>query len=105
MFRRPPKLTLTDTLCPYTSLIRSQIDVRNRGRPIAAALFQVDGEFLAGDEIGLSEAAWQALGVDEGTIGHVGHAPPLESITCVRQRIYGHKIGRASGRERVCQYV
>src|SRR3546814_10102324 len=56
----------------------------------------VDGEFLAGDEIGLSEAAWQALGVDEGTIVQVGHAPPLESITCVRQRIYGHRLNAAA---------
>src|SRR3546814_978695 len=49
-----------------------------------------------GDEIGLSEAAWQALGVDEGTIVQVGHAPPLESITCVRQRIYGHRLNAAA---------
>lgn len=74
----------------------TQIYIRNGGRPIAATLFQVDGEFLAGDEIGLSEAAWQALGVDEGTIVQVGHAPPLESITCVRQRIYGHRLNAAA---------
>ncbi|WP_082796857.1 thymidine phosphorylase family protein [Sphingopyxis granuli] len=74
----------------------TQIYIRNGGRPIAATLFQVDGEFLAGDEIGLSEAAWQALGVDEGTIVQVGHAPPLESITCVRQRIYGHRLNTAA---------
>src|SRR3546814_6174776 len=66
------------------------------GLPIAATLFHVEGEFLAGDEIGRSEAAWEALGVDEGTIVQVGHAPPLESITCVRQRIYGHRLNAAA---------
>lgn len=70
----------------------TQVYIRNGGRPIVATLFQVDGGFLAGDEIGLSEVAWEALGVDEETVVQVGHAPPLESITCVRQRIYGHKL-------------
>src|SRR3546814_635124 len=80
----------------WSSDVCSSDLVRNSGRPIAATLFQVDGEFLAGDEIGLSEAAWQALGVDEGTIVQVGHAPPLESIACVRQRIYGHRLDAAA---------
>src|SRR3546814_8152452 len=58
----------------------TQIYVRNSGRPIAATLFQADGEFFAGDEIGLSAAAWHALGVDEVTSVQLGHLPPLESI-------------------------
>ena len=78
-------------LAPHT-----QIFVRNGGRPIVATLFQVDDAFLAEDEIGLSEAAWEALGVDEGTTVDVGHAPPLESIACVRQRIYGHRLNAAA---------
>nr|WP_208404759.1 thymidine phosphorylase family protein [Sphingobium vermicomposti] len=74
-------------LAPHT-----QIYIRGGSEPIAATLYQVDGNFLAGDEIGLSEAAWNALGVEEGTILQVGHAPPLESIACLRQRIYGHRL-------------
>lgn len=74
----------------------TQVYIRNGSQPIAATLYQVDSDFLAGDEIGLSEAAWTALGVEEGTVLQVGHAPPLESIACVRQRIYGHRLNAAA---------
>lgn len=71
----------------------TQVFIHNGGQPIAATLYQVESELLASDEIGLSEAAWSALGVEEGALLHVSHAPPLESIACVRQRIYGHRLG------------
>src|SRR3546814_19296974 len=32
MIRRPPRSTLTDTLCPYTTLFRSVIDVMGQLR-------------------------------------------------------------------------
>mgnify|MGYP001266257546 CR=1 FL=1 len=72
----------------------TQIFVQNGGRPIAATLFQVEGDMLGPDEIGLSESAWTALGAEEGKLVRVSHAPPLESIACVRQRIYGHRLGQ-----------
>ena len=72
----------------------TQIFVQNGGRPIAATLFQVEGDMLGPDEIGLSESAWAALGAEEGRPVRVSHAPPLESIACVRQRIYGHRLGQ-----------
>lgn len=83
----------------------TQIYVHNGGRPVAATLFQVDGDMLALDEIGLSEAAWAALGVEEGTALKVSHAPPLESIACVRQRIYGHRLGGRALRQIVDDVV
>ena len=72
----------------------TQIFVQNGGRPIAATLFQVEDDMLGPDEIGLSESAWTALGAQEGEPVQVSHAPPLESIACVRQRIYGHRLGQ-----------
>lgn len=72
----------------------TQIFVQNGGRPIAATLFQVEGDMIGPDEIGLSESAWAALGAEEGRPVKVSHAPPLESIACVRQRIYGHRLGQ-----------
>lgn len=77
----------------------TQVFVHNGGRPIAATLYQVEGGMLASDEIGLSETAWLALGAEEGAFLKIGHAPPLESIACVRQRIYGHRLGLASMRQ------
>jgi thymidine phosphorylase len=71
----------------------TRIIVQNGGRPISATLFQVEGDMIGPDEIGLSEAAWAALGAEEGSPVKVSHAPPLESVACVRQRIYGHRLG------------
>src|SRR3546814_13859999 len=34
MIRRPPRSTLTDTLCPYTTLFRSKIGIYDPDRPI-----------------------------------------------------------------------
>src|SRR3546814_20573143 len=34
MIRRPPRSTRTDTLCPYTTLFRSQAQGPGRGRPV-----------------------------------------------------------------------
>src|SRR3546814_18057572 len=39
MMRRPPKVTRTDTLCPYTTLFRSPVAV---GRQAERAVFGVD---------------------------------------------------------------
>ncbi len=72
----------------------TQIFVQDGGRPIAATLFQVEGDMLAPDEIALSESAWAALGAEEGRPVKISHAPPLESIACVRQRIYGHRLSQ-----------
>lgn len=87
MMRTDSPVCHAEGLAPH-----AQVYIRNGSQPIAATLYQVDGDYLAGDEIGLSEAAWRALGVEEGTILQVGHAPPLESIASVRQRIYGHRL-------------
>lgn len=56
---------------------------------IAATLQTVTGDWLELDEIGLSEAALQALDVAEGDWVRVHHMPPLESFRHVRGRMYG----------------
>lgn len=72
---------------------RSQVLVSAGGRQVQAALFQVQGDaLLAIDEAALSETAWQALGVAEGDMIHVSHAPAIESLASVRHRIYGHRL-------------
>ncbi|MFC3098349.1 thymidine phosphorylase family protein [Alteraurantiacibacter palmitatis] len=72
---------------------RSQVLVSAGGRQVQAALFQVQGDaLLAINEAALSETAWQALGVAEGDMIHVSHAPAIESLASVRHRIYGHRL-------------
>src|SRR3546814_18385088 len=95
MIRRPPISTRTDTLFPYTTLFRS-------ARSLAEAAAQardcdpvVGGGLRAAlEEMRLSA---DALHDPEGLKERV--ASSLERIDAARE------IGRASCRERVCQYV
>src|SRR5690606_33220816 len=45
---------------------RSHVLVEAHGRQVQAALYQVEDGPLQTDQVALSEAAWQALGVREG---------------------------------------
>jgi thymidine phosphorylase len=71
---------------------RSQVLLAAGDRVVTATLYQVDGELLAGDEAGLSEQAWTALGLVEGDSVRISHAPALESLSSVRRRIYGQRL-------------
>src|SRR3546814_10025302 len=54
MIRRPPRSTRTDTLFPYTTLFRSQLD-HQLGQALEAADGPLDG-LAAGLELGLGQA-------------------------------------------------
>src|SRR3546814_18316865 len=84
MIRRPPRSTRTDTLFPYTTLFRSYPRRRQ-------------------DDMGdhRPENGKTAQGA-EGIGGTVRAIRPVLKQASERQR---RKIGRASCRERVCQYV
>src|SRR3546814_12977996 len=98
MIRRPPRSTRTDTLFPYTTLFRS-----------LATLAPVVFDALASGEITLdlakafgatSDQEIQARVYEQASSGY--YAPSADSI---RRMVLSGKIGRASCRERVCQYV
>src|SRR3546814_18508970 len=121
MIRRPPGSTRTDTLFPYTTLFRSK-----------AALFKV--ALLVGAHLGVllldladrRQDGVIAAGLDRQIEAHliVAHAGAavrnrartqfggalergIDDQVAIRdqQRILALKIGRASCRARVCQYV
>src|SRR3546814_19177412 len=131
MIRRPPRSTRTDTLCPYTTLFRSQEGVPRR--PGAMTAFQHPVQLAHGEgRESAGEAGRGAGGEDQfGGIGkialamaagakadgeamfrlhHLGRAVEVQALRR-RLEIGGadeevqRKIGRASCRERVCQYV
>src|SRR3546814_19398697 len=117
MIRRPPRSTRTDTLFPYTTLFRSdrdrlatcrlrvlELEEPTQGHQPLGLLVDASGVLLE-DVIATGtrrvlepadrlrvEQVRLAPSVDVGT-------PPLVFPTDVQQ------IGRASCRERVCQYV
>src|SRR3546814_20734349 len=103
MLRRPPWSTLTDTLFPYTTLFRSKGNLTRRlhssrarelGRRILSGEFPpghlFPGEIEFSHQLDLSRSALREAFRILSAKGLVESRP---------------KIGRASGRERVCQYV
>ena len=64
------------------------------GRSVIATLFRVNRELLRRNEMGLSEAAWAELGVNDGSIVTVNHPAPVELLSFVRGKVYGQRLGR-----------
>src|SRR3546814_17137592 len=102
MFRRPPRSTRTDTLFPYTTLCRAMAlynrpDVKFVGEEVGGIrishLSDID------KDIAISLAATR--GRKEKT--RIQRLDEAGTVTGSRKRL--EEIGRASCRERVCQYV
>lgn len=74
---------------------QAQLEVGLDGRRVLAILHRVDADWLHHDEAALSDAAWNLLGVQGGEELDVRHAPPLESLTSVRAKVYGRQLGYA----------
>ncbi|RFP19554.1 MULTISPECIES: thymidine phosphorylase family protein [unclassified Duganella] len=72
---------------------RSRIEVWHGERHIVATLNVVHGDWIGLDQLGLSEAAWRALGGGEGAPLRVAHAQQVASMSAVRAKIYGRPIG------------
>src|SRR3546814_11514534 len=112
MIRRPPRSTRTDTLFPYTTLFRSGAAIGHRlhdqrgfepaERDAARFLADVDrreaeiGGFL--DDIARKNVLFVPLGRVRGDA--IGGEAARECLDFALV-----EIGRASCRERVCQYV
>jgi len=71
---------------------RSQVLVTANGREVYALLYQTDDPRAPLDQVALSEEAWHALGVEEGTPVQVHHAPLPGSLGSVRGRIRGQRL-------------
>jgi thymidine phosphorylase len=63
---------------------------------VVATLNVVDGNWLADGSAGLSESAWSALRTQPGQWVTIGHAPPLDSLSHVRAKIYGNRLDDAA---------
>ena len=71
---------------------RSHVQVYAGDRSVYAELLQIDSDLLALDTIGLSQTAWDLLGVEEGDPVEVTHPPALTSLSHIRSRIYGNRF-------------
>lgn len=72
---------------------QSRLEVWRGDHHIVATLNVVHGNLIERCQLGLSEAAWRALGGANGDPVRVKHAPPLMSFSAVRAKIYGRPIG------------
>jgi thymidine phosphorylase len=68
----------------------------NGKRRVIATLYQVTSDLIDHTEAGLSESAWFRLGLKEGDSITVTHPEPLDSLSLVRSRIYGHDLTEPS---------
>src|SRR3546814_16072229 len=109
MIRRPPRSTRTDTLFPYTTLFRSD-EARVRGAAGGAEFRAVADHLL--DGVGDQGAELARLGHEAlaGAFGDEFVAGPLLVEAGAQHALQRPgrvrvEIGRASFRERVCQYV
>lgn len=70
---------------------RDRVLLSAAGRGVLATLYQVDGEWPAPGEVGLSEAAWTRRDAAEGDPIEAKHAPDVRSFADVRRSLYGRR--------------
>src|SRR3546814_11848595 len=116
MIRRPPRSTRTDTLFPYTTLFRSGPAGRSCGAYRAESLAMPSQGRSGPERINVN---WPAPGsrqqpvasgrifIDEREAAQITRLLGREKGAILVARLGGNRleIGRASCRERVCQYV
>jgi thymidine phosphorylase len=78
---------------------RTRVQLRHGDRTALATLYQVGDNILSPDEAGLSESAWSKLAVEEGGEITAVHPRPLASMSSVRAKLYGRRLGDAEFRE------
>lgn len=84
---------------------QSRVRVSLGERHLIATLNVVAPQMLRDGEASLSESAWLALGAHEGARIHVGHPDPLESVSALRAKVYGQRIGEAAWHDIVTDIV
>src|SRR3546814_16974443 len=101
MIRRPPRSTRTDTRFPYTTLFRSEEDAAEEAAAAIAALDDQFGRTTDPVRMYMREMGSVELLDREGEIRIAKRIEEglNEAMFAMAQ------IGRASCRERVCQYV
>ena len=77
---------------------QSRVQVAHNNHAIVATLNVVTGDLLAPDEAGLSEVAWRLLGARAGDAVALSHPPVLDSLSRVRAKLYGKRLGDADMR-------
>ncbi|RDE24190.1 thymidine phosphorylase family protein [Motiliproteus coralliicola] len=70
----------------------SRVRVNSDDHSIIATLHIVRGSQLTPYEIGFSDSAWQHMQLTDGDQVWVSHPKPLESLSYLRAKVFGHKL-------------
>ncbi len=73
-------------------LAQSKVLVTLKNQSLIATLHTVDSSILKPNEASLSLHAWNTLGAQEGDEITITHPEPIESIQCIRSKIYGNEL-------------
>ncbi|MDH4273872.1 MAG: thymidine phosphorylase family protein [Gammaproteobacteria bacterium] len=74
----------------------SKVEISNNGQRVLAVLNVVDDANIVGpDELGLSEHAFKVFGIADGSLVHIAHAEPPDSMDAVRRKINGERLSYA----------
>lgn len=65
-------------------------------KSVIATINHVTGDLLASGEAGLSDSLWRRLDVSEGEQLRISHAPPLDSLSLVRGKVFGKRLDEAA---------
>jgi len=77
----------------FQALSKIEIYVEDDGPPLVAVLYLVDVSCISSpEELGLSEEAFEQLGVPEGTHVRLAHAQPPASLAAVHRKIVGERL-------------
>lgn len=74
----------------------SRVELRLNGHHIIATMNVVGDELLKPGTIGVSPYAWKLLGAKTGDQVTLAHPPPLESLSYLRGKIFGHRLDKKS---------
>lgn len=74
----------------------TRVAASHNGDEVLAHFYPVTSNLVQCDEAGFSDAAWKRLGLAEGAPVRIRHAPPLESLSAVRGKVYGRAFDAAS---------
>lgn len=74
----------------------NRILLRAGDKQVVATMFSVTSDWVKQDEAALSNAAWNRLALSEGDEIVIQHLDPIESLSLLRSRIYGHELSENS---------
>jgi thymidine phosphorylase len=71
----------------------ARVKLSHHRKSAIATLYQVTTDLVAPGEAGLSEAAWSHLHLRDGDELIASHPQPLKSLSSVRGKVYGQRLG------------